>query len=257
MNIMKRLINKPALEKTNYASNQIGILGYQVLQIKEAGKYIGKVTLNNVVIEEIKIDCEENHRNSQVNIDFGKFKNYQSTQKGSRRVTLKPGGFLVLLNSQNDISYGFYVEKVDKEPCKGKVIKDIAKLDNGDLYACTFLHPGTYQVKFNGRKAGEMTVLYPNEKLDKKELCKPVRVQLGSKEKELGNLKVLPMQGMVFEFQTKGNVSVSLLKKDAYKKVYEKERKEYKAVLKKKATAKKNTKSEKTVYSWKNPKYAK
>lgn len=243
---MKRLINKTAIQKTNYDSTYVGALSYHIIQIKEEGNYIGHVICNNEVINQINVNTSEKHKNMQANVDFQKFGFNNNTQKQAKlKYEIKSGGYLMLFNSWGDTPYKFKLEKVGKKP-DAKIICDTNKLKEGDLYACTLLRPGAYDVICNGKKTSKIYVEYPTEKTKKKKLSEGVRVPIYTKGIKNKEIYVLPMQGLVFELHTGCCIQVNLVKEEKFKGLVYGKSKSLKKIKQKKPLRK---------YKWRNPKY--
>jgi|GEM_PF-4412709 len=248
---MKRIINRAALAKTTFNSNHVGVLSYHALQVKEAGAYLGHVLYKDKVVATINIDSSEGYGNMQANIDFLQFTKERIGHTSEETIRIQPEGYLVLINSSGDTPYRFQLLKVGKKP-GGDVIADTYKLGQGAVYACTLLIPGSYTLRHNGKNTTMIRVEYPTTQTDRKRLQEPVRIKVGGKQDYKKEISVLPMQGLVFEFETEGSIEISLKEADKDKGLLQKQILE--AQKSRKGTKNKKPTTKKT-YKWRNPKY--
>lgn len=243
---MKHKINKAAIEKTRYDSKYVGILSYHAIQIKEEGNYIGNVIHKNEVVNLINITATEKCESMQINLDFQKFemrcKDHKPCEFSNE---IKPGGYVLLLNSWSDKAFQFKLEKVGRNSRK-KFLFNSEKLEGGDLYACTLIRPGTYEVLCNGKKASKIYVEYPTIKTSKSRLSEAVRVQVHENEIKDKEIRVLPMQGLVFELHADCRIQINLIKEEKSKGLVYERPKALKKLKRKKPLKK---------YRWQNPKY--
>ena len=243
---MKRLINKAAIEKTKYDSTYVGVLSYHAFQLKEEGTYVGHIVHKDTVVDDIKIVVSKNIKAMQVNIDFNNFDSNGVNERGKQQFELAVNGCLILLNSNRNVPFRLKLEKPGKVPGKD-IVCDTKKLNKGDIYSCVLLRPGTYEVCFKRKAIGNIKVEYPTANIDRSKLNEAIRVQVESKGLRPDSIKALPMQGIVFEFQTPGSIQVNLLKEENSRNLLYTEAKKLKKIKKKASINKK--------YSWKNPKY--
>lgn len=243
---MKRIVNKAAIDKKAYNSTYVGVLSYHAIQIKEEGSYLGHIIYKGKVLDTVKIDCRDSCGELQANLDLYSFGTLPGSQRGVANVPIQPEGYLLLFNSRGDTPYRFQLEKVGERPY-GNILRDTKELCPGDLYACTIIRPGTYQVLFNGKQTATVCVAYPNADADKNRLTEAVRVSLGGKEQKK-TIDLLPMQGLVFEFGSSGCVEV-----------IQTEEVKDRGLIYQNIKRQKKTKSpgEKKTYQWRNPKYTK
>lgn len=243
---MKHNINTIAMNKTSYDSTYIGVLSYHVIQLKEEGNYIGHVVTEKGTVNSVTINVSDDHKNIQSNIDFYNFSDGSKTDKNNLKYELKTDGYLVLMNSQRDDKLRMKIEKIGKTK-GGSLFSDTKSIIEGQLYACTLLRPGNYEVSYNNKKAGNIVVVYPTASVNKELLNEGVRIKVGKNGLEEKEIKALPMQGLVFDFEAPGTIKVELLKEEKSRGlVYDKVKP---IKMKKKKMAKKT-------YRWENPKYA-
>ncbi len=246
---MKRMINKAAIAKTNYNSAEVGILTYHALQIKEEGRYLGHIMQGKRIVKTLPISCHEKSEEHQLNLDFGMLKTNKISDCAKKKgMEIRPEGYIILMNSAGDGKLHFELEKVDKKPGKA-LYKNSSALETGDIYACTFLRPGMYNVLFNGERSTSLQIVYPDAKISRDKVKEPIRVKTGGKYNK--EIKALPMQGVVFEFEEPGQIEIQLLKAEQDRELVKKQVKRFKST----ATQKAKTTEPKT-YQWRNPKYA-
>lgn len=246
---MKRMINKAAIAKTNYSSAEVSVLTYHALQIKEEGRYLGHIMQGKRIIKTLSISCNAKSEAYQLNLDFGMLKTNKTSECDKKReMEIRPEGYIILMNSSGEGQLFFQLEKVDKKPGKS-VYKDSSILGTGDIYACTFLRPGAYNVLFNGQRSTSLQIGYPDAKISRDKANEPIRVKTGGKYNK--EIKALPMQGVIFEFEESGKVEIQLLKAEKDRELVKKQVKRFKSTATQKAKA-----TEPKTYQWRNPKYA-
>ena len=242
---MKRIINKAAIAKTNYNSAKVGILSYHALQIKETGNYLGHIMKGKSTLKTFPISCTAESKEYQVNLDFGMLPSNSDKKNGMQ---LRPEGYVILMDSAGGDQLHFVLEKVDKKPRKA-IYKDTTKLQAGDIYACTFLRPGSYTISYNGKNTSTLKIAYPDDKISTEEVKEAIRTKVGGKP--IKEIKALPMQGVVFEFENSGQLEIKLINEEKDRQLVKKEVKRFKAAKAKKAKA-----MEPKTYQYRNSKYA-
>jgi len=240
---MKRLVNKVAIEKKNYDSTYIGVLSYHAFQLKEEGTYSGHVLHKDTLVDTIKIMVSKDSKAMQANIDFNQFDISGVRERGTQNFEVGLNGCLLLLNSNKNHPFRLKLEKPGKVPGRG-IIYDTKKLDNGAIYSCVLLRPGTYEVCFKRKAVGTIKVQYPTATTDKSKLHEAIRVQVDSKGIQPSSINALPMQGIVFEFLSAGSIQINLQKEEKPRNLLYKEAKKLRK-LKKKAPLNKK-------YTWKS-----
>ena len=243
---MKRMINKAAIAKTNYNSAYVAVLTYHALQIKDEGAYLGHIMQGKRIVKTISITCSQKVEAYQINLDFGMLKVEKNQPCKSQEMMVRPEGYIILMNSAGDSNLHFELEKVDKKPSKA-IYKTTSAMRAGDVYACTFLRPGLYNLTTNDKQTTALKVLYPDGKLSKEKAQEPVRVKIGGKYTK--EIQALPMQGVVFEFETEGRLEIKLIEGEKDRGLVKSQVQRYKASKKKKAAEPKK-------YQWRNPKHA-
>ena len=241
---MKRLVNKVAIEKTNYDSSYVGVLSYHAFQLKEEGIYVGHILHKDTLVDQIKINVSKASKHTQVNIDFNHFDSSGVRERSTQNFELGLNGCVILLHSTKNHPFRLKLEKPGKVPGRG-IVYDTKKLDNGAIYSCVLLRPGTYEVCFKRKAVGTIKVEYPTASTDRARLNEALRVQVDSKGIKPSAIKALPMQGDAFEFETAGSIQVNLLKEEKSRNLLYKEARKLKKQKKKAPINKK--------YSWKNP----
>ena len=244
---MKRSINKAAISKTVYNSAYVGVLSYHVVQVKEEGAYVGHVIYKNEIVNHFIIKASNKFENLQLNLDFENINKHGVNEQNRSINNIRPGGFIVLMNSTRDTSFRFKLEKIDKKHGSAAIF-DTQRLNSGDIYACTLLRPGTYEVSHNKKRAAIINVEYPTTNTKRSNLNKALRVKVLANGIEQKIIKILPMQGLVFEFQTKGSIEIRLSKEEKFRGTAYNRTKTKKKVKKEPPLAK---------YHWRNPKYSK
>jgi hypothetical protein len=118
---------------------------------------------------------------------------------------LEAGGYAVFRVPAGAV--GGYAVEVHKEG--GTKVFDSRELKEGDLFAAVMLRPGTYSVTnaIDGAK-GELTVAYP-DKIPKQ--LDPVKAKFTAGAVVPAKIRVHPMQGLVFGFETPSRVKIELV----------------------------------------------
>lgn len=243
---MRRLINKAAIDKVTYDSSHISVLSYHTCQLKEEGTYIGYIIHKDTIIDDVKIIVSNNFESMQANIDFSTFDKEGIKKRGKQQFELAVNGCLLLFNKNKNIPFQFKLEKPGKTPRKG-IIYDTKKLNKGDIYACVLLRPGLYEIVHKNNVMGNILIEYPTRSTNRSLLNEPVRIQIHDKSLKSRTVKALPMQGIVFEFETSGSVQVNLKEEDKPEHRIYSEAKKLKKIKRKKPLNKK--------FSWKSPAY--
>lgn len=212
-------------EQTGFDSGSLTLAGAIVHQFAEPGEYRGVSLRNDRRDAVFYLKVEDGSAVNQVNIDLAALaENPKETSSccgkgaagGAKSFTLGLKGRAVFHVSGGSGGYALHIGKSSPEPAPREF--DSLELKGGDLFAATFVRPGTYSVKNLASKGAaksilEVDVAYPRAGETAYQPPQPVRIECSREGfHPAGKVKLQALQGCIFVCDAAARITAELLK---------------------------------------------
>ncbi len=210
---MKPFINRSAIHKTKFRSDEVSVLAYTAHLLKEEGAYSGSIFRKGELLKTFEINCTSQTNDQQVNIDLAGLKSDTGSLLSDQKLEVSPNGYVMFYDSVADDAYQVRVEKSLKNQ-KLKKEFESKQLDNDDLYSVILLRPGEYTgTEMKNKSNLKITVVYPDSSIKRKSRKPgPVTVNVEKKGFSEKTVEVMPGQPLVFHVKDKSLIQIELKK---------------------------------------------
>jgi hypothetical protein len=217
---MSSFIDPYLVTQIGLDSASLTMLGGIAHGFREPGEYRGVVRRGSEPGTVFYVVADKESGVASVNIDLAALTGTGSQTgccggcQDANRFVVNPRGHVLFHVSGGEGGYGVQVAMAKVEA--DLKIYDTRQLQDGDVFACMFLRPGTYSVSnLLSKSKGEIVVSYPARAGDGPyRPAGPVTVECTVGSIEPRKIELTPAQGVNFQIKTPSRIKIELEKPD-------------------------------------------